>query len=87
MKVYLKILSLALVTALSFSLVACSHSNATADRTDGLDVSAVSDILESTDTGRENTDTNAGVSVNNMGNNGVTFVPVENNESYTAVEM
>ena len=84
MKVYLKILSLVLVSALLFSMVACSASNATADQTKNDSDSLIN--TENTESNTENTNTGTEESKENENNEDVTFVPVENTDSYTAVE-
>ena len=76
MKVYLKILSLVLVAALSFSFVSCSYLNKDADK-----------LLDSDGDGfvsMENTDTST--SDESTEDDTVTFTPVETNNGYTAVD-
>lgn len=82
MKAYLKILSLVLVAALSFSLVACSYSGSGANLTGTTDESlnntlpAVNNGSDKTEV-KENADSEGG---------DVTFTPVQSNDIYTAVD-
>ena len=66
MKVYLKILSLVLVSALLFSMVACSASNATADQTKNDSDSLIN--TENTESNTENTNTGTEESKENENN-------------------
>ena len=74
MKIYLKILSVVLVAALSFSFVACSHNNAVGDQLGKADSFTPATDTNAEDTQKENTD------------NSVTFTPAENTDSYIAVD-
>ena len=87
MKHYIKILSLLLIAALSFSLIACSHSNATTndDNKAENNEEIVTDV-ENTDNESENDNTNTVIPENKPENDDVTFVPVEPTEDYTAVD-
>ena len=92
MKVYLKILSLILVVALSFSIVACSHNGATDNQAGNNEDNSDSSATENTDTNKENTDTETQAPVDNKENETdtkdeeVTFTPVEDDNDYTTVD-
>ena len=92
MKVYLKILSLILVVALSFSIVACSHNGATNNQAGNNEDNSDSSATENTDTNKENTDTETQAPVDNKenetdsGDDEVTFTPVEDDNDYTTVD-
>ena len=93
MKVYLKILSLILVVALSFSIVACSHDNATNDKPGNVeDNNDGSAAPEGSDTNQNNTNNETQPPVNNEGDKDntkddeVIFTPVEDDNDYTTVD-
>ena len=87
MKVYLKILSLILVAALSFSFVACSYLNPDSEK--HVDEEAAKDVtasLESPGVSAEVTAPDTETSDDSTADETVTFTPVENNDAYTSVD-
>ena len=86
MKVYLKILSLILVAALSFSFVACSYLTPDSDK--ALADENVNNLTssENTDKSSDNMNTDSNGSDENADGSDVTFTPVQSNDVYTAVD-
>ena len=86
MKVYLKILSLILVAALSFSFVACSYLDSDTDLSLGTEKNDDAVLSsENTDNSAE-TDTESQLPNEKNEEDTVTFTPVESNDVYTSVD-
>ena len=86
MKVYLKILSLILVAALSFSFVACSYHDTDTDLSLGTEKNDDAVLSsENTDNSIE-TDTESQLPNEKNEEGTVTFTPVESNDVYTSVD-
>ena len=86
MKVYLKILSLILVAALSFSFMACSYHDTDTDLSLGTEKNEDAVLSsENTDNSTE-TDTESQLPNEKNEEGTVTFTPVESNDVYTSVD-
>ena len=83
MKVYLKFLSLALVFALSFSMVACFATNNETNKSKGDSDSQLGTEIEGI---TEIPDTDSADTKNDADEGGVIFTPVESTDNYTSVD-